>query len=150
MAMWLYQLDNADWSVNEYRLDVWEGERWEWRVGRAAGLKISPPKPGDKVVFFYAPTNCEEPGFYGWAIITLWIDDQEKKDRRCYFRPVVPSDHLKMRPWWDEEAKSIADVIRGPAKQGTLWPVSDTTLENRIGSGISRWLNGPILGGSGH
>jgi hypothetical protein len=78
-AMWFYQLDNADWSINDYRLDVWEGERWEWRVFRATEIKSSPPKPGDQIVFFYAPHDNNDPGFYGWAIITQWIDDGKKR-----------------------------------------------------------------------
>ena len=45
MAMWLYQLSQKDWSLNNYRLDIWEGERWEWEVGQVSGQQV--PQPGD-------------------------------------------------------------------------------------------------------
>jgi hypothetical protein len=135
MAMWLYQLSEKDWSANNYRLDVWEGERWEWRIGRMIGSE-SPPAPGDTVVFFYAPSGSSEPGFYGWAVILLWtIEDSP----RFYFRPVAPSDQLKMYPWGDEEAIAIADKVRGTVKRGTLWPVPEN-LAVAIGRGINAWV----------
>ena len=37
-----------------------------------------------------------ESGVYGWAVILLL---EETKELRFYFRPVAPSDQLKMRPW---------------------------------------------------
>ncbi len=139
MATWFYQLDNHEWAVNDYRMDVWEGSRWEWRVGRAVGLLAHPPKPGDKVFFFYAPSLCDEPGFYGWAVLTHWIDDDD--DRRFYFMPVAPSNQLKMRPWWNDTAKRIADNIRGKVKQGTFWPVPNN-LADQVRAGISGWIGG--------
>lgn len=57
MAMWLYQTDQQQWPP----LDL---------AGRAS------PKPGDRVVFFYAPSGGIEPGFYGWAIVLDWHEDQ--------------------------------------------------------------------------
>jgi hypothetical protein len=62
MAMWLYQLSEKEWSRKNYRLDIWEGERWEWEVGRVAGVDSS-PEPGDTVAFFYAPSGSPEPAF---------------------------------------------------------------------------------------
>jgi hypothetical protein len=137
MAMWLYQLSESTWSLNNYRLDIWEGERWEWEVGRVSGTD-STPRPGDTVAFFYAPAGCKEPGFYGWAVILLWISDDKQ---RFYFRPVPPSDQLKMRPWWDETAKQLVDQVRGKVARGTLWPVPDE-LAAALGKGISQWVNG--------
>jgi len=136
--MWLYQLSQRDWSLNNYRLDIWEGERWEWEIGRMAGSETD-PLPGDAVAFFYAPAGCPEPGFYGWAVILLWVGEGDK--RRFYFRPVAPSDRLKMCPWWDEDAKKIAKQVRGEVPRGTLWRVPDE-LVSAIGSGIARWLRG--------
>lgn len=137
MAMWLYQLSENAWSLNNYRLDIWEGERWEWEVGRVTGADAE-PRPGDTVAFFYAPAGCAEPGFYGWAVIQLWTTEEK---RRFYFRPVAPSDQLKMRPWWDDQARQLADHIRGKVKQGTLWPVSNE-LAAALGAGISAWVKG--------
>jgi hypothetical protein len=56
-----------------------------------------------------------------------------------YFRPVSPSDHLKMDPWWNKEVGVIADKVRGTVKQGTMWPVRDD-LAREISAGITAWL----------
>jgi hypothetical protein len=137
MAMWLYQMNQQDWAPHNYRLDIWENERWRWPVRRAVGVE-NQPVPGDKVVLFYAPAGGIEAGIYGWAIVLQWV---EGDPRQIYFRPVAPSDHLKMYPWWDEEAKKLMDEIRGEVKQGTFWRVSDN-LGPRIGKGMALWLSG--------
>ncbi len=133
MTMWLYQMDQRQWPPNSYRLDIWETERWAWPVGRKAST--GSPKPGDRVVFFYAKSGGVEPGFYGWAVILDWHEDE----RGMYFRPVAPSDHLKMHPWWDAAAEKIADEVRGAVKQGTLWEVPDK-LASDISAHITAWL----------
>jgi len=133
MAMWLYQMDQGQWPPNSYRLDSWENERWTWPVGRITSTDR--PKPGDRLVLFYAPSGGIEPGFYGWAVVLEWHED----GRGMYFRPVSPSDHLKMHPWWDADAKDIANRVRGKVKQGTLWPVPDD-MTRIITAGITQWL----------
>jgi len=133
MPMWLYQMDQKQWPPTSYRLDIWEDERWTWPVGRK--VSAGSPKPGERVVFFYAPSGGDEPGFYGWAVVLDWHEDE----RGMYFRPVSPSDHLKMDPWWDNHAKEIADEIRGKVKQGTMWEVPDN-LAAAISAGIAAWL----------
>jgi hypothetical protein len=135
MAMWFYQMNQQDWPPNRYRLDIWEGERWHWPVGKK--VATNRPEPGDRVVFFYAESGGPEPGFYGWALVLDWDEDE----RVIYFRPVAPSDHLKMDPWWDASAKKIANDVRGPVKQGTLWEVPEG-LSRDISRGITAWLNG--------
>jgi hypothetical protein len=77
MALWFYQLSANEqtenhWPVRRYRLDIWEGENWHFSGGRIqyAGNPARRPEPGDQVVFCYAPSFCEEPGFYGWAVVT--------------------------------------------------------------------------------
>lgn len=134
MAMCLYQMDQQQWPPNSYRLDIWENERWTWPVGRKASA--SSPKPGDRVFFFYAPSGGVEPGFYGWAVVLDWHEDE----RGMYFRPVVPGDHLKMHPWWDDKAKEIADSVRGKVKQGTMWEVQDN-LATELSLGVTAWLS---------
>lgn len=136
MAMWLYQMDQQRWPPNSCRIDIWENERWTWRVG--SKRSTDSPKAGDRVVFFYARAGGIEPGFYGWAIVVDWRQDEE--GQRIYFRPVVPSDHLKMHPWWDDTAEDIADEVRGKVKQGTLWKVPDG-LAKQISAGITAWLS---------
>jgi len=56
-----------------------------------------------------------------------------------YSRPVTPSDRLKMHPWWDAAAKTVAYEIRGKGKQGTLWQVPND-LAGTISAGITTWL----------
>jgi hypothetical protein len=136
MAMWLYQLSQEFWHPNNYRLDIWEGERWKWEIGSIKGQDR--PNPGDTVAFFYAPSGCDEPGFYGWAVIQLW---QEEAGKRFYFRPVSPSDQLKMHPWWDENAAKLAKEIRGKFARRTLWRVSGTLAE-KVAVGINSWVSG--------
>ena len=133
MAMWFYQMSQEQWPPESYRLDIWENERWTWPVKTKRSKRN--PQPGDRVVFFYARSGGVQPGFYGWGIVLDWREDPN----RIYFRPVAPSDHLKMDPWRGKEADKIADDIRGPVKQGTLWPVSDN-LATAISTGITAWL----------
>jgi len=136
MATWLYQINQQQWPPERYRLEIWEGERWRWPVGNIRrGAEDADPRPGDTVVFFYAPTGGVDPGFYGWAVVLEWLE-QEKE---IYFRPVSPSDWLKMDPWWDEEASSLANEIRGRMKQGTMWRVDDS-LVPELRDGIAAWL----------
>jgi hypothetical protein len=132
--MWLYQMDQRQWSPNSYRVDIWENERWSWPVGRKASTGT--PDAGDRIVFFYAPSGGVEPGFYGWAVVLDWHEDE----RGLYFRPVAPSDHLKMHPWWNAAAKEVADEIRGKVKQGTLWQVP-SNLAVAISTGITAWVS---------
>jgi len=143
MTMWLYQMDQRQWPPNSYRVDIWENERWSWPVGRKAST--GSPRAGDRVVFFYAPSGGIEPGFYGWAIVLDWHEDE----RGMYFRPVFPSDHLKMHPWWDAAAKDIADDVRGRVKQGTMWEVPDS-LAAAISAGITAWVSTTIAKQPGH
>jgi hypothetical protein len=133
--MWLYQLSPSVWSPERYRLEIWEGERWNWPVGRTSG-EGQVPKPGDTVVFFYAPSGGTDPGFYGWAVVLEWY---EPSSNQLYFRPTAPSDALKMFPWWDDEAERMANDIRGKMKQRTLWIVQPE-LAVQVRRGISTWL----------
>jgi hypothetical protein len=136
MSMWLYQINQQWWGPQRYRVEIWEDERWSWPVGRKIGAEEQ-PQPGDTVVFFYAPSGGTDAGFYGWAVITEWLADQDT----LYFRPVAPSNHLKMYPWWDTEAHELAEKIRGKVKQGTLWRIPDD-LSFQVRRGLTRWVGG--------
>jgi hypothetical protein len=138
MAMWLYQLSEDHWSRRDYRVDIWEGERWQWGINQIRpGDKA--PESGDTVVFFYAKKECDEPGFYGWAVILRWI--KEDGGSTIYFRPVSPSDRLKMSPWGDPSAMTLADQVRGKMPRATLYLV-DEELAVKIASGIKSWSVG--------
>jgi len=128
------------WPPSQYRLDIWEGERWNWGYNRKFG--DCDPEPGDRIVFFYAPTGGDDPGIYGWAIILRHVE--EEGENRIYYRPVAPSDQLKMNPWWDDEASQLVDEIRGKVKRGTLWLV-DPKIGRQLLSGISNWVARVIL-----
>jgi hypothetical protein len=138
MSTWLYQINQKSWSPQRYRLEIWENERWSWSVGRKTGTSEL-PSPGDTVVFFYAPSGGIDPGFYGWAVVLEWLNEESS----LYFRPVAPSNHLKMCPWWDKQAKKLAESIRGPVKRGTLWRVSDDLVQE-LRSGITSWVGGNV------
>ena len=135
MSCWLYQINQKQWDPNRFRIEIWENERWSWSVGRA--IQAQDLRPGDSVVFFYAPAGGTDPGFFGWAVVLHWYQD----DRTLYFRPASPTNHLKMHPWWNDEARKVADEARGKVKQGTLWPVADE-LWKRIRTGITTWIGG--------
>ncbi len=136
MATWLYQLSPKVWSPERYRLEVWEGEKWNWPAGEKPP-STDTPQPGDTVAFFYSPTGGKDPGFYGWAVVLEWYPESTSP---LYFRPVAPSDHLKMHPWWDDAASTLADDIRGTVKQGTLWKIPDRLLPT-LRTGIRKWLS---------
>jgi hypothetical protein len=136
MGTWLYQINQQQWPPERYRVEIWEGERWRWPVGQLVrGPSAEGPQAGDTVVFFYARTGGVDPGFYGWAVVLEWLE----REREMYFRPVAPSDWLKMDPWWDEVASGLADRIRGAVKQGTLWRVPED-LVPELRRGIAEWL----------
>lgn len=90
------------------------------------------------MVFFYAPTGRADPGFYGWAVVLEWL----REGGVIYFRPVSPSDRLKMHPWWDEKAAELAERIRGRVKQGTLWRVPED-LVPELREGLVAWACSP-------
>lgn len=136
MSTWLYQISPKAWSPERYRFEIWEGERWAWPVGaKSTGGNV--PQTGDIVVFFYSPTGGNDPGFYGWAVVLEWYDESSTP---LHFRPVAPSDHLKMHPWWDDNASKLADQMRGKVKQRTLWLVEDE-LAKKLRLGITAWLS---------
>ncbi len=134
MSAWLYQISQEQWSPQRYRVEIWEGTTWNWPVSRKVPADQN-PEPGDTLVFFYAPSGGDDPGFYGWAVIHEWLSDESS----VYFRPTAPSDHLKMHPWWDDEAQAVANEIRGKVKQGTLWLI-ESELEQRIREGFTSWI----------
>ena len=140
-TMWLHQLNQTEWDPRKYRLEIWEGERSRWPVRR---MSTKPrPQPGDSVVFFYAEEGGKErSGIYGWGVVLQWSEakDEKKEDHTIHFRPVAPSDQLKIRPWRDDDEQDIVDKIRR-VKQGTLFTVTEE-LASDIGEGIARWVGG--------
>jgi hypothetical protein len=145
MSMWFYQLSENEYPSRSYRLDIWENTPWAFGLTdrKITGADGNLPRRGDRVVFFYAPTGCPEPGYYGWAIVIESRDDSDGK--WMFFRPTAPSDRLKMYPWGDDEARKIADDVRAPVWTGTLWLVPEK-LAVKIGAGILSWSGKPSAG----
>jgi hypothetical protein len=139
LAFWLFQLSEEEYPLRNYRLHVWENERWRFFARTMEGGQ-SPPEPGDLVVFFYAPTGADEPGFCGWGVVLQWIE-RAPNDRELCFRPGAPNDFLKMHPWNDEGAIKLANEIRGRMTQRTLWPIEKEQAK-KLRNGISTWLGG--------
>lgn len=133
MSAWLYQINQADWPPETYRYEIREGERWRWPYGSKRGRALL--RVGDTLVFFYAPAGGQDPGFYGWAMVERW----DEESRLVYFVPIAPSDYLKMDPWWGDDAKRVADKIRGRMAQATLFLISRKELSS-IRNGIRSWL----------
>lgn len=139
MSYWFYQLNQEIWEPERFRIEIWENERWSWTVSTLRGGGEQ-PQPGDSVAFFYAKGHGADPGFYGWAVV-LEYHKAHDESKTLYFRPVAPTNHLKMHPWWNDEAQNIANEVRGPVPQGTLWRVSDEQWR-RIRRGITAWVGG--------
>jgi hypothetical protein len=135
--MWFYQLSEDYWPPTSYRIDIWENERWSWPVGNKISAGAT-PQPGDTIVFFYSK-GCSEPGFYGWAVVLSWEEGTNNEKDRLYFRPVSPSDRLKMHPWGNPAALQLADDVRGKMRQATLWLIGDENTKNAINAGILSW-----------
>lgn len=133
MSTWLYQLNQRDWPPEVFRYEVRENQRWRWRYGKIIG--DARPTAGDTLVFFYARTGGNDPGFYAWAVLDRWDEENEL----LYFTPMPPTDYLKMNPWWGDEAGAVATEIRGKMKQATLFLIPDERLFT-IRRGITNWL----------
>lgn len=123
MAHWLYQMSTDYFPLNRYRTEVWEETTvTNWHIGESTH-KPTDVQPGEIIILFYAKTGTPDPGIYGWGIVTFF--DREAIN----FRPVSPSDYLKMNPLWDDDISDIVDGIRGGMPQGTMYRVADGTLK---------------------
>jgi len=124
MACWLYQMRADQYSHERYRTEVWEGNLvTNWSIGESK-RKPKEVQFGDTVILFFARTGADEPGIYGWGVITLF--DKEVID----FRPTPPSDYLKMNPVPEKEITKIIDKIRAGMPEGTIFPVDKEELKH--------------------
>ena len=133
MTMWLYQMSAEGWSPEQYRYYVWEGENTRFDYGKIQSEKKENdkeirPKTGDIIVLFFAPTECDEPGIYGWGVILNF----SKKWETINFRVVPPSDFMKLKPIWNnKEIKQLMNDIRGKVKQKNIFKI-DRKYEEKI------------------
>jgi hypothetical protein len=122
---WLYQMRRRhDWSPEQYRLEVWKREPLTWPVGHLTGGSKDQVAPGDLLVFFFTRTGNEDPGLYGWAVVTKL----SKRKDDVEFVPLPPTDYLKIDPIWNPIVEEWVERIRGKAKQGTMWRISAAEL----------------------
>ena len=131
MAFWLYQMTNDEWSQEQYRTEVWEGNNTTWQFGTISPAGSS-PQLGDTMVLFYARSGGD-PGIYGWAVILRY------QDKEVYFRPAPPSDYLKMNPLWNDTVSDTIDKIRGRRKRGTMWEI-DFELMRSLREEIAKYV----------
>jgi hypothetical protein len=95
------------------------------------------PTPGDIVVCFYAPAGCDRPGFCGLGLVTKYLP----KTRRFDWIPLPPTNVLKQRPWWDERAKEIAELVRAQSPRATMYSVP-AVLDTDLRRGLFTWAEG--------
>lgn len=121
MTAWLYQMaEDEQWTPEDYRLDVWEGEQVTWPHRKIVSRDAREPGPGDPIILFFAKSGTQAPGVCGWGVILrLYARKQE-----ISFRAVFPTDLLKMNPIWDNEIEEIVNQIRGPHPRATMWAMS--------------------------
>src|SRR5689334_10742057 len=98
------------WASENFRQQVREGVIQRWGTRRRL-FAHEAPHPGDIIVCFYSPKRCTKPGICGLGIVTKYLP----KTRKIDWLPLPPTNKLKSRPWWDERAKEIVDLIRAQA-----------------------------------
>lgn len=133
MSRWLYQMSERHWPSANYRSKVREGSVVRWPT-RKRMFAHEAPAAGDIVVCVYAPTACERPGVCGIGIITAYLP----KKRRFDWLPLPPTNRLKQRPWWDERAMEIVDLIRAQSVRATMYQVP-AVLDTDLRRGLFAW-----------
>jgi hypothetical protein len=121
MAAWLYQMaEGEDWTPEEYRLEVWEGNHVTWPHRKIVLKTAADPAPGEPIVLFFAKSGTEYPGICGLGVMLKLLSHREK----IGFRPVFPTDLLKMAPIWDTEIEELVNEVRGPSPRATMWSMT--------------------------
>lgn len=121
MKSWLYQMTTKNWSEENYRAEVWEGTEIPFSIGRVTGDRATPrPTVGDRIFCWYTKWANKAPGLCGWGVVTALT---ARREEALVWRPVFPSDLLKMSPLIDEELNQQIDTIR-PNPRGTLYLIN--------------------------
>src|SRR5687768_10416340 len=124
MSAWLYQMTaGPDWSLERYRVRIWEGKRITWPTGRVARGSAGNIDGGQLLVLCFSKTGSEDPGVYGYGIVL-----SPPRGDRFSFRVVPPSDRLKADPAWNPGVEEWLDKVRGPVRQGTMWALNHEEL----------------------
>lgn len=133
MSRWLYQMSESWWSSANYRREVSEGKTKRWPTRRRM-FSHEAPAPGDIIICFYAPADCDRPGVCGFGIITKYLP----KTRRFDWLALPPTNTLKLHPWWDERVKEIVDLVRAQSPRGTMYSVP-SVLDSDLRRGMFLW-----------
>jgi len=135
MGEWLYQMSEDFYTPEEYREQIWEEELVHWPTGKIVGDEI--PGAGDTMALWYTKTGARHPGICGWGVILRCLPEEED----LLWRPVFPSDYLKMDPIYNEEVSRLVDVIRGGMPRATMWLIRPEHAD-RLRGAIRSWLGG--------
>jgi len=135
VSRWLYQMSERHWPSDNYRREVREGSVVRWPTRRRM-FAHEAPAAGDIIVCMYAPTGCGRPGVCGFGIITTYLP----KKRRVDWLPLPPTNRLKRRPWWDERAMEIVDLIRAQSVRATMYQVP-AVLDSDLRRGLFAWAD---------
>lgn len=119
------------WPEENYRAEIWEGTPVFWPVQKIA--QSGRPTAGDRIFCWYAKTVSKSPGICGWGVVLSYEDALH----RIGWRPVFPSDVLKMFPVFDKEVSALVKSIRG-FPRGTLWPVTDEDARSLTNTILAR------------
>jgi len=69
------------------------------------------------------------------------LERHHDKNQSFYFIPAAPTNHLKMDPWWNEDATVLVDHIRGGMAQATLFRIKDGNFKT-LRAALRRPLGG--------
>lgn len=138
MTHWLYQmnpkrvLEYGDvYTPEEFREDFASGEDLEWltREIRPRGLE---PKAVDTIFYWFVVSGTDEPGLYGFGIISDCYDCPRLSAKyKCIsHRPGFPTEYLQAAPLYEDEIVEIVDDIRGVGRAyATMFKIDDDQAE---------------------
>jgi len=133
MSRWFYQMSETSWPSENYRREVSEGKVVRWPTRKRMFAHES-PAAGDIIICFYAPAACDRPGVCGFGIVTKYLP----KTRRLDWLVLPPTNALKLRPWWDERAREIAELVRAQSPRGTMYALP-AVIDSDLRRGLFAW-----------
>lgn len=132
--LWLFQLSHDVYTQEAYRQEIWEGGLTGlWAQNKVRGDER--PAAGDRIVCWCAKTVSPDPGLVGWGVI-MQADELDLR-----WRPLFPTDLLKMAPLFDADLVACVDRIRRGIPQGTMWlatPGDAAHVTARVAASVGR------------
>lgn len=127
-------MSEASWPYANYRKEVREGRSLRWPT-RKLMFRQTLPAAGDLVVLSYASSGSPSPGFCGLGLITRYLP----KSRSFDWLPLPPTNLLKRRPWMDDRAEEIMELIRAQSPRGTMYQLP-AVLDTDLRRGLFIWI----------